>query len=718
MIKAAYVVFVLLVSGCCWSLGAEEEVSFLFRDLSLVDEINQKSSDRLPYHYNYGLMGGYWNMPSARMTTPGMAAAGFSYLPPYRTYALTLQVLDRIEFTGSYKVYVGQPDPAMGSMGFGDFADRGASVKCAVIKCDDGFPRFIPEVSVGFEDFLGTKRFHAFYTAATYSVSDLDLEVTAGWGRGRIKGFFGALGWTPFRRLPLPLLSKLTLLAEWDAIDYQHWGAEHAQGRSVKSRINVGLSLSLFDVLQLNISTLRGKEIAASASVHYNLGESKGLFPKVKDPPLYSSPVDIEPLGVGREEKELAQELVGAFFKQGLNLYRIDLKEGSRREIWLKVINVRYREEPVLKERIQKILAALVPSNIDATVVIVEVDGIPSHSYYFRTLDLRRWQGDQVGDVEMDVLAPMRTPLPFPTMYDATPLYQRRKKVGAVTVRPRVVTFFGSSTGKFKYSFGALVGIEGYLWDQAYYHVQTAYHIASSTSDVGDRDLLNPSQLLNVRSDSVCYFQRQTVALEEGYLQQGAYLGKGWYGRLACGYFEPAYGGIAAELVYYPPRQDWSIGVEVAGVLKRRYRGLGFTTRVRQFVGEEAKEVHFIGYQYFLDLAYDFKPLQLEFKVSVGKFLARDAGVHFEVGRYYPSGFRFSVWYDWTSAHDQVNGGRYRNKGIAFFIPLDFFLKKSSRSMIGEVISAWLRDTGARAATGKRLQPTLQQERMRLRTAS
>lgn len=180
---------------------------------------------------------------------------------------------------------------------------------------------------------------------------------------------------------------------------------------------------------------------------------------------------------------------------------------------------------------------------------------------------------------------------------------------------------------------------------------------------------------------------------------------------MALGYFEAAYGGVAAELLYYPVGSNWGIGIEAATVLKRNYRGLGFTKHVRKFDGFDSKKVHYIGYQYFLDLYYDYWPLQIDFKVSIGKFLARDVGARFEVGRYFASGLRFSVWYTLTNAHDIVNGDRYRDKGIAFVIPFDFFLKKSSRTMIPYALSVWLRDSGARAATGKRLYRTLHDER-------
>ena len=695
-----------------FSLFAEEELSLLFRDLNLVKEVNEEINDRLPYHYNYSLMGGYFSMPSARMNEVGTAAVGFAYVPPYRNYAATIQALERLEFGVNYTTYVGVPDPAMGDLGFGDFTDRGANVKIAMLKKEDGFPYF-PEISVGMEDFYGTKRFHAFYVVATKEFLDYNFETTVGWGKGRIKGWFGGVGWTPFRRSRVPGINRLSLLAEWDATDYENHFHEHPEGRGVKSRVNVGLTTTFFDALQLSVSSIRGEKVAASASLNYNLGDTKGFFPKVDNPSIYRTPLDTEPLGYLRSERELSRELALAFAGQDLNVYRVYITTNKEtgRSLWIKMINIRYREERDLKHRIESVLAALTPSNIDSVTVVIEADGIPTHEYRFRTVDLEKLREGVIGDFEFQTLSPMREPPPPPNSYEGSLLYHRSKGIWTFTVRPRLLTFFGSATGKFKYSAGIVAGPEGYLFDQLYYKIQGAYNIKSSISDVGDMDMLNPSQILNVRSDSVKYFQTNSVALEQAYIQRGFYLNKGWYGRVSAGYFEPAYGGLAAEFLYYPVGSNWAIGVEAAGVLKRNYHGLGFTTKIRKFNGFNPEFVHFIGFQYFLDLHYDIKPLQIDLKVSVGKFLARDVGARFELGRYFPSGFRFSVWYAMTNAYDVVNWSRYRDKGIAFVIPLDFFLKKSSRTFVPYALSVWLRDTGARAATGKRLYPTLHKER-------
>ncbi|MCB1084493.1 MAG: YjbH domain-containing protein, partial [Chlamydiia bacterium] len=524
-------------------------LSKLFEDLKIVEEVNAEISDTLPYHYNDALMGGYFRMPSARMAPVGRVALGYSYLPPYRNYAATLQALERLEFGINYTTYIGIPDPVMGSMGFGDYTDRGANLKLGVLRREDGFPYF-PEIAVGFEDFYGTKRFHAFYVVATKSFLNLNGEITLGWGKGRIKGFFGGVGWTPFRKSSTPGLNRLTLLGEWDAIDYHHHSWEHPKARHVKSRVNLGLSTTLFDCLQLSVSSIRGEKFAASASLSYNLGDSKGFFPKVDDPPYYKAPIDTEPLGWLRAEKELSHELALALSEQGLSLFRIYLT--AERALWMKIINLHYLQEKEVKKRISNVLANLLPSNIPLAIVVVEADGIPSHEYRFRGVDLARYREGEMGSFEWETLTLMKDPTQAPSIYGGTLLYHRMQATWTFTVRPRLLTFFGSASGKFKYSAGIVAGPEGFLFDTVYYKAQGAYNIKSSFSDISDMDRLNPSQILNVRSDSVKYFQTNTASLEQAFLQKGFILGKGWYGRCALGYFEPAYGGVATEFLYYP----------------------------------------------------------------------------------------------------------------------------------------------------------------------
>ncbi len=135
---------------------------------------------------------------------------------------------------------------------------------------------------------------------------------------------------------------------------------------------------------------------------------------------------------------------------------------------------------------------------------------------------------------------------------------------------------------------------------------------------------------------------------------------------------------------------------------KRRYHGLGFTNKIRRLHGHTPTFERFLGVQYFLDLHYTLKPWDVDLKVKIGQFLAKDRGVRFEMSRWFPSG------------HDHVNRTIYHDKGFAFSIPIDFFLRQSSRTYIGYAMSAWLRDVGASAETGRALYETIRLERLNL----
>jgi Exopolysaccharide biosynthesis protein YbjH len=715
-------VFLLLCALLHWSfLGASlqemegNEGLSLFRDLELVKKIDEEVADRLPFYYNYSMTGGYFNMPSARMPKEGEAAIGAAFVKPYTIYGINFQMFQRLEFSLNYRVYNGVVERNFGHEGFGDDADRIGNVKLGVLCLQDGFPR-LPEISVGVEDFIGTKRFNSKYVVATKQFLEANIELTIGYGKGRIKGFFGGASWSPFRHLQIPFLKDLAFQAEYDAINYKKHPHEHPSGTKVKSRVNGGISSTLWDTLQFSVSSVRGTEVAASASLRYPIGTTKGLFPKVDNATLYKSPIDTEPLGIIRTERDFAQEIAYALSDQGLDLYTASLGYDERggKELYLKIVNNRYREERVVRDRIQHVLAALTPSDVDMIFVIVEADALPCQSYRFRSEDLQRWRHGVISDFELETLVPMREVVSIPNQYEAARIFERHKPIWTFTVRPRLLTFFGSTTGKFKYNVSAIAFPEGYVFNQVYYKLQLRYSIKSSMQGIGGPDRANPSRELIVRTDSLKYFKTNSFAMEQAFLQRGWNLGRGWFYRFALGYFEPAYGGAATEFLYYPVRSRWAIGMQFAAVLKRHYEGIKFKRWTLQLRGNKYVKVPFIGIQYFLDFYYDYKPLNMDLLLSAGQFLAKDKGARIDVGRYFKSGMRFSLWCTFTNGHDKVNGHTYFDKGFAFMVPLDIFLKQSSRNYVGYAMAAWLRDVGARAETGKQLYRTLEEERYNL----
>lgn len=707
---AALVVEIPLINAVD-SSPPPDTASCLMQDLELVEKINQSLRDTLPLFYNFSMMGGYYNMPSARMAPSGTVAFGGAVPPPYNVYGLNIQVFDRLELSANYRIYTGIEEGNFGSEGFGDDAERIGNIKIGIITPSEDLS-FFPLISIGADDFIGTKRFNSQYIVATKAFLEHDFEWTLGWGHGRIKGFFGGAAWTPFRKKKT-FLKNLTIQAEYDANNYKDHPAEHPSGRSVKSRLNAGLSLFAFDCLQLSVASVRGEKIGFSASLRQPLGSTKGYFPKVSNPHNYESPIDTEPLGSSRPEADFVHELAHAMSEQGLDLYKayLEPKPAGKKELWLKVINNRYRDHSEVKERIQDILAALTPSDIEAVTVTIEAIALDCQSYRFQVQDLYRYRLGLISLFEMETLSPMKEVVKEPSEYEAILLFRRVKPEWTFTIKPRLSSFFGHTSGKFKYNLSMTASPEGYLFDTIYYKAQVSYSILSNAKGMTGVDRLNPSQMYVVRSDSMMYYQPYSFHLDQAFMQRSWNLGKGFFGRLSSGYFEVAYAGVATELLFYPVQSNFAIGTEFASVWKRHYDGIRFFHKIPKFDGVKTTYHPFTGIQCFLNLYYDFKPLSMDFKVTAGQFLAKDLGARFEVGRYFSSGMRFSLWYSLTNAQEELNGSRYHDKGFAFMIPLDVFLRQSSRNFVGYAMSAWLRDQGAQAETGKTLYSILSEER-------
>lgn len=693
-------------------IPCSSQESNLMQDLLIVNYWNQRLNEKFPVTYNHLLQGGYFSMPSARMGQEGEAGVGYGYVHPYILYNARFQLVDFLEVSGNYRVFKGVADPVLTDKGFGDFSDKGANLKLSIFS-PEATHYDLPGLAIGLEDFIGTKAFQAYYVVLTQVFLKQNLEITIGFGANRINKWFGGMLWMPFRQTSWNYLKGLSFVLEYDAIPYHDENIEkHPKGRIKKTPWQFGLKYRVWDCVDLSLAYIRGEKLAFTASAFYNFGETKGLIPKVNDILPYRSPVNYQSIGELRPPDALIQEFIYAFGDQGFYLSEGWLCDDcGRRILRLKITNLTYRDERQLRTRLNALLSSLVPDNIDEIVIVIEATYLPIQELRYNAAFLRLFRDKEMGHYELDIVTPFREAT-WPNIYTSQLLFKQNLEWFNYEILPKAQTLFGSASGKFKYALGVSVNLNGFLFDSASYYISMGYYFNSYLKGVNDIDNLNPSQIINVRTDIVKYYKQRGVTLDEAYLEKVWNWSKGWYTRIAFGIFETEYGGVASEWLYYPVNSDWAIGMDFAVLKKRAYHGpFNFTNYARKLHGFKVHWVKFLGSQYFLNLYYNWRCTNLEFKIAAGKFLADDFGARIEVSRYFPSGLRMGFWYTHTNGRDRINNSTYYDKGIFVSVPLDIFYTDTSRTRWGYGMSAWLRDVGVAGRSGNMLYDLINQER-------
>lgn len=687
------------------SIFSQEKIDEYYQNLKKLKKIETDANKSLPIIYNQLCQSGYYTMPSARMASAGIVAFSYSDSDPYKIIGFNLQYFSRLELNANFWIYKNILEGNFGHLGFGEDADRAANLKFAILSKNDGFD-YLPEVAIGLNDFYGSRRFHSQYIVATKQFIDKHLECSLGYGLGRINGFFGGVAFFPFFEKN-KYFNSLAFFAEYDGNDYQRNKFEHPKGKKVNFPINFGINFQFFKIFQSSISYIRGNKLAGNFSTFYNLGESKGLFPKFSDPPIFKEYLFLN------ESKDFSFNLVKVFKDQGLDLTKISVffDRNNEKVLNLKINNLKYRNSEILKIRIENILTYIPSDEYSNILITVESDGLDLHEYYLKKKHIQNFQQKKIGLFEFNTLCPLRDISLKQKDYKSKILYERKKPLWLITFQPKINAFFGSCKGKFKYDGGFLLCQEGYFFNQLYYNVQASYIFSTASAQVGSRDVYNPSKIINVRSDFVKYYESNSFHIDTCYLQKNWNLKKALFLKISFGYFEVAYAGEAFELLYYPVNSRFACSLEGANVYKRDYHGVGFQKKIRKWNNTIAEYENFIGLQYFVNFFYEVNYLNLTFKTQIGQFLAKDKGVKFEITKYFKSGLEVSFWITYTNKCDMVNNKKYHDKGFAISLPLDIFMNKTIRKRIFFKMSEWQRDVGAKAKTGKELYSIIHDER-------
>jgi Exopolysaccharide biosynthesis protein YbjH len=199
---------------------------------------------------------------------------------------------------------------------------------------------------------------------------------------------------------------------------------------------------------------------------------------------------------------------------------------------------------------------------------------------------------------------------------------------------------------------------------------------------------LSSSALPPVRTDQVLYAQEDTT-INNLYVARYWRAGSDLYARATAGYFEYGYGGLSTELLWKPVNSLLALGVEANYAIKRDYdQRFGFRD-YRIFTGHASA---------YMDFDNGFHA-----QVDAGRYLAGDIGATFGIDRVFRNGWSVGGFFTLTNVSSADFGEGSFDKGIRFQIPVNWFLGKPSRQLVGTTIRPIQRDGGARMYVPGRL---------------
>jgi len=667
----------------------------LISDMRIISEVDRWLAESLPITYTQQLIVGALRTPTARTAADGSVAIGGGREGEVVQRAMAAQLLSRLEMSLAYAR--------------NQLADecaeqlRTVNLKWQIVGEHDSNYN-LPSIALGAFDVTNCCD-RSVYVVATQILMDLDLEASIGWASGCDGGIFGSAIWSPLRRLSRPSwIQQFSLIAEWGG---------YSQAGCFSSGARFGAVVRLLDFLQLSVSRSRD-DTFVGLTLHTDLGYTKGWVPKLFQQPAYRGPMNLEPIGPLRSAKSLATDLALALQQQGLVLQGAWLQTGAagKKELRIRVINQVFRWETEVRSRIQQVLAALLPEDIESVLVIINAYGADTQQYRYNVKDLRRFACNTISSWELEVLSPIEAPSRL--RESASPLYMPPLHAWIWDIRPYVVSNRSGSAGWLDRVAGITFGPQGYIFNHYFYQIRANLSVYNGLGSCCDYDTENPSALPNIVSDSMAYLKQGHFQLANAFLQRIWSWPSGWYLRASGGYFDIAFAGVALEALYFPVGSPLAVGLELAPMIKRRYSGFGVSDKVRYFDGCKPCWKRFLPTQALLDLYYWNQSWQLDLRCSVGWFAAHDFGSRFEVGRYWPSGLRIFAWWTFTDGRDSVNGSRYYDKGVGISIPIDVLLPRSSRGRFTYANSGWIRDVGQRIQTGVPLYRTILEERLPL----
>ena len=658
---------------------------------------------------------GYVNMPNARTEADGTLSLGYSYDAPYGSTWITSSILPFVQVTGRYVSISGIPGftntPGEYGFEFGRYKDKAIDAKIRLWQ----EKTWLPSVSVGGTDLLGTTLFKGQYVVASKTFGPAkNIEASIGYGKRRPEGLFVGARWNPVKA------PNWSVVAEYDANNYKN---DYSAALTAAGERRSGPVLGL----EYRWGWL-GAQVARhhnhfSANVFASIPLSQREFiPKVSEPGYFkpkTAPVR-QSAAQWRDDPRYAAPLVAALSKQNYKNIRVTL-DGSTLRIAL--TNSRISQVGRAVGRAARTALAFAPLGTTALHVTYTKQEQPIATYEF--LDMASL-GDYLNGLSKRDSFLQTVRLRYATPADTAEgdraalvagiddnagleLYMGRdgnvvqissedREGSRLRIAPRVSFFFNDPSGALRYKLAAVSNYNKRLGEGLYVNGTLELNLLENVSRVNQP---SNSLLPHVRTDIAEYNRGGRFKLNRLMLNQYLNPAERWYARVSGGFYEEMFRGVGGQVLYLPTDARWAADLSVDALEQRGFKGW--------LDKRDYRTVTAIGALHYR------LPYGITATARAGRFLARDTGLRMEFKRRFQSGVEVGAWYTKTNGRDITSPGTlanpYNDKGIFMSIPLRSMLTADTQAVGGMAISPWTRDVGQLVASPGDLYGMIEQPR-------
>jgi len=601
---------------------------------------------------NFGRTG-LISLPIAYTLRDGYFGLGFSYSYPYTRALGVVSFLPKLEMGGVItQIENISLEKTPGWKGYGKYKDKAFFVKYQLLSETKDFPA----ISVGYDDFHGTKLFESKYIVATKYIDFIvPQNLTIGYGFGKLSG--------PFFGTEVLLHPKFSFLLEYAPYKTEEMRGYFGQALSKLEKINLGLSFRPYSWMHINTYLWQKEHFGFTLALTPPFGKGLPKTPKH----FILSEEDVKEIREGKQE---------SFYAKALE--RLDLK---RAKVWQdgEVLYIEYSNEGYLFESmaLRKALDVLKVTyfpGVQRVKIIVKDRNLPVTSVeipgYLINAYLR-------GKVDFDYLLNKAN-------MTISPDYQSRYKIAFkrpdITGSVKIRTFLNDPSGAFKYQLAYDVGVMQNFSDKVFWSLYLSLPVYNNIYSINKPLMKHP-----VRSDIAEFLKQkkpQIYNLSLNYVDGIKILPESFVA-FSVGFNEMMFAGVGGDFLKFFRDGRLALGFGGDYVYKRDPKNV-FKLKKDDF------------YDYYLNFYYVFKHPEITINIKSGRFLAGDEGVRFQVSRSI-NGFEFGFWYTYSNTNKpQFQGANrgYKDKGVFFTLPLRVFYTKETKQVVNYSLSPWTRDVG------------------------